>query len=513
LALFLSHIFYYFQSLFEGVSLDIPLLPIANFVNNIVKILSGEDPLALKKQLQTGKILQGEIINLLPKGKATLSIAGQKVVAELPKLKTQDNSIGVKPEHSFKLKQKIYARVEKIGPEPVLKLVPPTEQKIQEESYTTSISRKNKPEILKYEKFNELKLSPDKVLQVKVNHVADTNSLSVNFEGQEFLVKAENAKLYRPDTSVRIQFEKTDIGFKPTFIDPLVKPDTVDLELVKSYLPSRTPLGKLVGELTRDILGSPVLKELKVSPQLLEKLRETLKVLTPKPGITPDEVEIKEQMEKSGVRYEAKLKQFLTQTEKSKIGQELTKDLKGQLLELLQVTEKNIKSLPKQNQSQKIFDFQQQVKVSVDSIELNQLSSRISTQENQPLVLQIPNPLSPGDKTINLFIREDSEGEQGGNNEDKNNYNMAFFLNLSALGSVKINANVGPENLAVSMEVEQDDVADFIQNNSVEFEQHMKKKDLNATVECCTRKEVIPIKDNLIELLVSQNTSLLSVKT
>jgi hypothetical protein len=493
--------------------LNIPSLPLANFVNNMIKILSGEDPLALKKQLQTGKLLQGEIIKLLPKGKATLSIAGQKVVAELPKLKTQDNSIEVKPEYSFKLKQKIYARVEKTGPEPVLKLVPPPQQKIQEESYKTSLSRKNKPEILKYENFNELKLPPEKVVQVKVNHVADTNFLSVKFEDQEFLVKTENAKLYRPGSSIRIQFEKTDIGFKPIFLDSPVKSETVDLELVKPYLPSRMPLGKLVAELTRDILGSSLLKELKVPSQLEEKLRDTLEVLTPKPGITPDEVKIEEQVEKSGVRYEAKVKQFLRQTGNSKVRQELTKDLKGQLLELLQVTKKNIKSLPKQNLNHKISNFQQRVKVSVDSIELNQLSSRISTQENQPLELQIPNPLSPGDKTINLFIREDSEGEQDGNNENKKNYNMAFFLNLSALGSVKINANVGPKNLVVSMEVEQDDVADFIHSKSVEFEQRMKEKDLNTTVECCTRKEVRPIKDNLIKLLVSQNTSLLSIKT
>jgi hypothetical protein len=479
----------------------------------MIKILSGEDLLDLKKQLQTGKLLQGEIIKLLPKGKAMLAIAGQKVVAELPKLKTKDISIYDKPDYSFKLKQKIYARVEKTGSDPVLKLVPPPRQKVQEESYTTSLSRKVKPKILKSEKFNELKIPSDKILQVKVNRVVDTNFLSVKFKDQEFLVKTENAKLYRPDTSIRIQFEKTDNGFKTIFLDPPVKSDTVDLELVKPYLPSRTPFGKLVGELTRDILGSPVLKELKVSTQLVEKLRETLEVLTPKPGITPDEVKIKEQVEKSGVRYEAKVKEFLRHTENSKVRQELTKDLKGQLLELLQVTEKNIKTLPMQKLNQKISDFQQRLKVSVDSIELNQLSSRISTQENQPLILQIPNPLSSGDKTIKLFIREDSEGEQDGNNENKKNYNMAFFLNLSALGSIKINANVGPDNLAVSMEVEQDDVADFIQSKSVEFEQRMKEKDLNTTVECCTRKEVSPIKDNLIELLVSQNKSLLSVKT
>jgi hypothetical protein len=497
--------------------LDIPTLPLANFVNKVIKILSGEDspliPLALKNQLQTGKILQGEIIKLLPKGKATVSISGQKVVAELPRLKTQSDSVAVKPEYSFKPGQKIYARVEKVNPEPVLKLVPPPQQKVQEEGYTTNLSRRIKPEVVINEKFNELKLPPDRIVQVNVNRAVDANTLSVQFEDQEFLVKTENAKLYRLDTPIRIQFQKTDSGFKPVFLDSPVKPGTVDLELIKPYLPSRTPLGKLVGELTRDVLGSPVLKELKIQPQLLEKLRETLQVLTPKPGVTPDEVEIEEQVGKSGVRYEAKVKQFLAQTENPKVRLELAKDLKGQLLDLLQVTEKNIKNLSEQNQSRQISDFQQRVKVSVDSIELNQLSSRVATQENQPLVLQIPNPLSPGDKTINLFIREDSEGGQDGKKDDKENYNMAFFLNLSALGNIKINAKVGPESLAVRMEVEQDDVADFIRNNSAEFEQRMEKKDMNTTVECCTQEEVNPIKDNLIELLVSQNTSLLSVKT
>ena len=497
--------------------MDIPALPLANFVNKMIKILSGEDspliPLALKNQLQTGKLLQGEIIKLLPKGKATVSIAGQKVVAELPSLKTQNDSAAVKPEYSFKTGQKIYARVEKVNPEPVLKLVPPPPQKVQEEGYTTNLSRRIKPEILKSEKFSELKLPPDRIVQVNVNRVVDANTLSVQFEDQEFLLKTENAKLYRPDTVIRIQFEKTDNGFKPILLDPPMKPGTVDLELIKPYLPSRTPLGKLVGELTRDILGSPVLKELQIQPQLLEKLRETLQVLTPKPGITPDEIKIEEQVEKSGVRYEAKVKQFLTQPEDPKVRLELAKDLKGQLLDLLQITEKSIKNLSEQNQSRQISDFQQRIKVSVDSIELNQLSSRVATQENQPLVLQIPNPLSPGDKTINLFIREDTEGGQDGKKDNKEVYNMAFFLNLSALGNIKINAKVGPESLAVRMEVEQSDVADFIRNNSSEFEQRMEKKDLDTTVECCTREEVSPIKDNLIELLVSNNASLLSVKT
>ena len=96
---------------------------------------------------------------------------------------------------------------------------------------------------------------------------------------------------------------------------------------------------------------------------------------------------------------------------------------------------------------------------------------------------------------------------------DKDFYNLAFFLDLSSLGNIKIDAKVGPGNLVVRMNVEQDDIANFILENTGGFEQKMKNKDLNTTVECCVAEKVNPVKDNLIDLLVSQNTSLLSVKT
>ncbi len=471
--------------------------------------------MGLKNQLQPGKLLQGEIVKILPKGKATVSIAGQKVVAELPEvnLKTPDNSVAEKPEYSFKRGQKIYLKVEKVNPEPVLKLVAPPQQKVQEDGYTTKISRKIKPEILKFENFSELKLPPDKIVPVTISRINNANTLSVQFEDQKFLVKTENANLYRPGETVRIQFQKFENSFKPVLLDSPEKMGKVDLDFIKPYLPSRTPLGKLVGELTRDVLDSPVLKELAIKPELVGRLKETLEALTPKPGVTPDKVEIEKQVDKSGIRYEAKVKQLLSQPENQRIRLELARDLKGQLLELIQTTEKAVKNIPEQKQSRQISDFQQRIKVSVDSIELNQLSSRVSTQENQPLVLQIPNPLSPNDKTINLFIREGSNDENDGKEDEEKVYNLAFFLDLSALGNVKINAKVGPESLAVRMDVEQDEIADYIRNNTDEFEQQMKDIDLNTTVECCAEEKVNPIKDNLIELLVTQNTSLLSVKT
>ena len=63
------------------------------------------------------------------------------------------------------------------------------------------------------------------------------------------------------------------------------------------------------------------------------------------------------------------------------------------------------------------------------------------------------------------------------------------------------------------MDVEKEDVANYIQKCSDDFENRMKNKYSNTTVECFVNEKVNPVKDNLIELFVSQNTPLLSVKT
>ena len=63
------------------------------------------------------------------------------------------------------------------------------------------------------------------------------------------------------------------------------------------------------------------------------------------------------------------------------------------------------------------------------------------------------------------------------------------------------------------MDVDREDVAKFVRNNASKFEQKMKDSGLDTTVECFKEEQVSPIKDNLIELLVSKNTSLLNIKT
>ena len=67
--------------------MNIPSISLNNLINSLLKIISGESspviPVGLKNQLKPGKVLQGEVVKVLPKGKATISIEGQKIIAEL----------------------------------------------------------------------------------------------------------------------------------------------------------------------------------------------------------------------------------------------------------------------------------------------------------------------------------------------------------------------------------------------------------------------------------------------
>ena len=163
--------------------LEIPTLRLDSLVNKVIKILSGEKPslidIGLTKNLQPGKHLQGEIIKILPEKRVAISFGGQKMVAELSEVshKKEGNSSVTKERFLFKPGSKIYAKVEKLNPSPVLKLIPPTAQKIQEAGYTTNFSRKTKPEVIRFEKNSESNLLPREIVSVNTNLKVKKHSL------------------------------------------------------------------------------------------------------------------------------------------------------------------------------------------------------------------------------------------------------------------------------------------------------------------------------------------------
>jgi hypothetical protein len=284
------------------------------------------------------------------------------------------------------------------------------------------------------------------------------------------------------------------------------------------------PLVKMANLLMDEVLDSPIMQELKISSDVIARLKGTLQLFVPDEGQLPSEGQVRQQVESSGINYEAKVRQSIESGLPS--NKELARDLKGLLLKLDQSADKAASSglLLKLDQSADkaassvkvpapLAEFRQIIKLAIDNIEINQLSSQVSKQESQPLVIQIPNPLSSDNKTLQLYVRKDSSDENGEDKDKKSSHNVAFFLDLSFLGKIKISTQIGQEHLSVKIDVESEDIAKFVNDKANDFKETMERHSIKTSMDCYVNDKVKPEKDSLIELLVSQNTSLINIKT
>ena len=493
------------------------LTPIESLTNQVMKILAGKgsNPATLKfiSQLQTGKIFDAVFTGNIPGGKGVLSLEGKKIIVELPKAVSFEgkNEQRESARTSLNEGQAIRVRVESSGPRPALKIIPPSSHRIAlpENAHSkTNLTSRGKT-ISRQFGFEEMPQASDRVISARVIRAVDSKSVLVDTGSKNIVVPVENAESLKPGAPVSISFVKTEKGLIPTLIEASSSvTKNVDFNALKPYLPARMPLAKMANLLTDEILDSPVIQELKIKPEVVARLRETLQLLLPREGKMPNASQIQQQVESSGINYEAKVRQVLESG--LPVGKELAGDLKGLLLKLYQSTDK-IHTGSHEKSPGPLAEFRQTIKFAIDNIELNQLSSQISKQENQPLVLQIPNPLSSGNKTIQLYVRKDSQEEEDASK--KNGHNVAFFLDLSFLGKIKINAQIGEERLSVRIDAESEEIANFISDQAGGFKEKMSKHDIATSVECCATPDVKPAKDSLIELLVSQNTSLVNIKT
>ena len=490
-----------------------------NLINQVVKILAGKSSnaatLKLFSQMQKGNILDAVFTGNTPEGKGVISLKGNKVVVELPKSVSYENQ--QEREQSARLPlnngQAIKVRVESSGPKPALRIISPElnqDQPYDHETKTNLTLRgKSFARLTNFENFSQAPDSSKQVTSARITHIIDSKTIVVDTGSRSVIVPVGNTKLFKPGNQVNISFDKAEKGQIPTLVD-INSNNTkkIDFDTLKPYMPARMPLVKMANLLMDEVLNSPVMSELKISPDVIARLKDTLQLLIPNEGKLPNEGQIRQQVESSGVNYEAKVRKAIESGHP--VHKELARDLKGLLLKLEQSVEKVSASV---KASGPLTEFRQTIKFAIDNIELNQLSSQVSKQESQPLVIQIPNPLSSGNKTIQLYVRKDSSEGEGDSKDKKNGHNVAFILDLSFLGKIKISAQISPENLAVKIDAENKIIANYINDRSRDFEMKMSEHNIKASVECCVTDTVKQENDSLIELLVSQNTSLVNIKT
>jgi len=480
----------------------------------LLKILASESSASPSQkfiqQIQLGQLLKGQVIQILSEGtKALLNLEGQKIV--------------VQGDPSFKHGTTISVRVEQISPAPVLRIISSSElgrssgkeitgEQLQQEVTIKLSSGKSSPiSYFSKHELDFLKFSQGQTYTGQIKQVLDSDSAIIQLNNRNFFVQTLSAKSLKPGDQIPVVAEKTANGLFHFLQSngPVIQ--RVNAGMIKPYLPSRQPFGEMIAKLTT-VFGkiSSNSNFLKLDSDKLAQLNQTLQLLNPGNGKSPNAQLLRDQVGASGINYEAKVKQLLEQGSNL----ELSRDLKGQLLDMIQKLEdqgNQAKGLSS-TQLQALKEHAQVFRQAVDNIELHQLTNQLARQENQSILLQIPNPY--GHPAIKLYVRPSGDEESGKKGAAKKTHNLVFFLDLSLLGNLRVDSQISQSQLSVKMQVENQSIADFIGSRIGELNDRLSDLGFQADLTCCVNDKIeMDFENELPAILLQDEARLVDVTT
>ena len=292
----------------------------------------------------------------------------------------------------------------------------------------------------------------------------------------------------------------------------------VDIFKIKSLLPYKESFGVMVQKLDILLNSSEIIKSLRAETGLVSRLIKTLNLLKA-PFFEQDLTSqgstlVKQQIDLSGINYESKVKNALEGKELLDVPTNVKNDLKGQLINLLKLLEIRIGG----NETSAIQRYQllKVIKVlmrAVDNIELQQLTNQLSRQENQPITLQIPDPFMIG-KTINLYIRQTEDESKNKENKENKSVLLVFFLELSALGNLRVDAKINNQAISLRIDVENSNIAKFIENSLKDFCSSLDDLGFEVNASCGVVANIDKeLESKLNPLLISETNRLVDLRT
>ena len=292
----------------------------------------------------------------------------------------------------------------------------------------------------------------------------------------------------------------------------------VDIFKIKSLLPYKESFGVMVQKLDILLNSSEIIKSLRAETGLVSRLIKTLNLLKA-PFFEQDLTSqgstlVKQQIDLSGINYESKVKHALEGKELLDVPTNVKNDLKGQLINLLKLLEIRIGG----NETSAIQRYQllKVIKVlmrAVDNIELQQLTNQLSRQENQPITLQIPDPFMIG-KTINLYIRQSEDKSKNKENKENKSVLLVFFLELSALGNLRVDAKINNQAISLRIDVENSNIAKFVENSLKDFCSSLDDLGFEVNASCGVVANIDKeLESKLNPLLISETNRLVDLRT
>ena len=507
---------------------------------NLLKLVSMEgspDTLPnLSKFLKLRALLQATVLESLPeKNKAIIKISNKRIIVETRQALT--------PGHSFS------AQVHKSSPGSPLQIkiiASPPDLRPSNFEDKTQISGKSLPNNITGRVFDKtstpepndrsivpqanniisqemsareidsMNLLPGQTIKATVIDISGKNNAVVKFKNR--LITAYFPALSpKPGANASLVVTAHGDNFR-LVAQQDGTPKAIDIFKIKALLPFKESFGEMIQKLDVLINSSEVIKNLSTETGLVERFVKTLNLFKiqslGKRFPVQDSTQLKEQIDLSGINYEPKVKKIFQGKEPYKVPHDLKVDLKGQLMRLLEVVEARVEEKDTSlNQRRQFMEAIKIFRSAVGNIELQQLTNQVSRQESQPIVLQIPDPFMIG-KTVNLYVRHvDNEGK-GKSNKDNDSVLLVFLLELSALGNLRVDAKMNKESISVRIDVENQDIAQFIDGNLKEFCARLGELGFEVNASCSVvRKIEDNLSNQLNQLLIDDSKRLVDLTT
>ena len=519
--------------------MEVELIPEGLSENSLKLVLvnSSLDTLpSLSKFLNSGALFQATVLESLPEeNKAIVKIFNKRVIVETRHPLTPGHSFSARvyrPSPESPLQVKI---VDSQSDSPSLSFEDktqisgknssniPTRQVSDKKltfgsSYNSTLSESSNiiTRELSAREIGIMNLRSGQSINATVVDVSGKNNIVVKFENK--LINAYFSSVL-PKTGENVSLVVTPHGDGFRLVaQPNSEPRLVDILKIKSLLPLKEPFGEMLERLEILIKSSKVIKSLSNETGLVGRLSKTLHLLkTPlklQNFSSQGSSQIKQQIDLSGINYEPKVKNIFQGNESLEVPLNVKTDLKGQLIKLLELIEvRGVVKDTSVSQQRQVMEVVKVLHRAIENIELQQLTNQFARQENQPIILQIPDPFMIG-KTVNLYLRRSDDNEKGKGDKNNDDVLLVFLLELSALGNLRVDAKMNKNSISVRIDVEKQNVAQFIDSKLKDFCSCLEDMGFDVNASCSVVRDIDEELDKqLNQLLICDSDRLVDLTT
>jgi len=523
---------------------------------------------AFIQNYSTGQTLAGKVVQVLPEQKAVVELQGEKLLLQFPRPVNPGQNIAIK--------------IEQVHPSPILKLSEfsslTSSQKIAPGNLAKVGAPLNTPESdktsIQYRSADSLSGTPvpgaengqaapdtkgtnpltkaelkataplDKrvttaplsktdlkplgieggqKVKAEVIGVVDRETVQVRFNDNAVTIRYAASQKLQPGEPLYLHAKPIASGKFVLEVEQNPIPSStarpsLELSVLKNYLPARQPLIQVLAGLKEVFLEGPLtqLKALNIDSGQLKQLQINLQKIVSGEFKAPDAVQLKEMVDRSGFHYEAKVKDFVLEPGLSNKNVLLENDLKGQLMRLARQLEQIPAGATESTASEKFTGkLMAQVNQAVSNIELQQLTHHFAKEEQHPLLLQLPENLLGEEDRFKIYIFPDQREDTGRESDfHKRIFNLVFLLKLSALGDLRIETKIFKDEISIHITGSNSDAVQFIQAHAPELEDLFQEEGFSISVTSQHQTEVsMEVPDSLGQLLIDTPLQMVDLKT